>query len=165
MSREIKTMLDSALNITPGCISAYVICRTPQGPRYLLLRRCSQYLRGTWQMVSGGIDAGETAAQTAFREIQEETGLTPHALYSADAVETFYMLSTDKIQFVPVFVAFVDSTDVVLSPHEHDAFEWLPYEDARERLVFSEQRRVIAHIHEQCVQKPPNELLRVQIVI
>lgn len=149
--------------ITPYCISAYVICKTQEGPRYLLIRRCGKYLPGTWQMVSGGIEKGETAPQTAAREIQEETGLVPFAIYSADAVETFYMECNDKINFVPVFVAFVENQNVILSPKEHDAFEWLTVDEAKDRLVWSEQRRVISQIHETFVLKNPNELLRVTL--
>ena len=150
-------------SIAPHCISAYVVCQTSEGPRYLLIRRCGKYLPGTWQMVSGGIESGETAMQAALREIQEETGLIPRALYSADAVETFYMPSHDKITFVPVFVAFVEDLDISLSPQEHDVYEWLSFEDARDRLVWAEQRRVIYHIHNTCVMQEPNELLRMEI--
>lgn len=149
--------------ITPHCISAYVVCQTSEGPRYLLIRRCGKYLPGTWQMISGGIESGETASQAALREIREETGLIPQALYSADAVETFYMQSNDKITFVPVFVAFVKNRKVSLSPKEHDSYEWLSFENARDRLVWAEQRRIICHIHDTCVMRNPNELLRVEI--
>ena len=149
--------------ITPHCISAYVICQASEGPRYLLIRRCGKYLPGTWQMISGGIESGETAGQAALREIQEESGLIPDALYSADAVETFYMQSNDKIAFVPVFVAFVETMEVVLSSKEHDAYEWLPFEAAKEKLVWAEQRRVITHIHETFLTQKPNELLRAEI--
>lgn len=147
--------------ITPHCISAFVISHTPEGPRYLLIRRCGKYLPGTWQMISGGIEEGETASQAAWREIQEETGLTPEALYSADAVETFYMLSEDRIAFVPVFVAFVTNMKVTLSPTEHDAYEWVSFEEAKDKLIWAEQRRVMSQIHETCVLKTPHELLRV----
>lgn len=149
--------------ITPHCVSAYVVCRTSEGPRYLLIRRCGKYLPGTWQMVSGGIEDGETASKAALREIQEETGLIPQALYSADAVETFFMQGNDKITFVPVFVAFVENQNVSLSPKEHDAYEWLSYENARDRLVWAEQRRVFCHIHDTCVMREPNDLLRIEL--
>ena len=149
--------------IIPHCISVYVVYQNSESPLYLLIRRCGKYLPGTWQMISGGIESGETASQAALREIQEETGLIPQALYSADAVETFYMQNHDKITFVPVFVAFVDNLKVSLSPQEHDAYEWLSFENARERLVWAEQRRVISHIHDTCVMRRPNGLLRVEI--
>ncbi len=148
--------------ITPHCISAYVIRLTPEGAFYLLIRRCGKYLTHTWQMISGKIEESETAMEAALREIQEETGLTPSLLYSADAVETFYMQSHDKITFVPVFVAFVEETTVRLSAKEHDAYEWLPFEEAKDRLVWAEQKRVITHIHHCFVLTQPNPLLLIE---
>lgn len=141
--------------ITPFCISAYVICPQPEA-RYLLIRRCSSYLPGTWQMVSGTIEDREKATDAALREIFEETGIIPDRFYSADAVETFYMPAKDKICFVPVFVGIVNEIKPVrLSPKEHDAYEWLPFEEAQQRLAFSEQKRVIAHIHNNFILNEP----------
>lgn len=147
-------------SIIPPCITAYVICLTSEGPRYLLIRRCcGGYLNGTWQMVTGGTIEGETAVQTALREIQEETGLAPVKLYSADAVETFFLHSQNRVIFVPVFVAFVEEMNVQLSTEEHDTYEWLPFEEAKIRLVWAEQRRIIEHVHGLFVIRNPNNLL------
>jgi dATP pyrophosphohydrolase len=110
-------------------------------------------------MVTGSIEKGETAVQAAIREIQEETGLKLTKLYSADAVETFYMPANDKINFVPVFVGFTEEIDVKLSDTEHDAFEWLSFEEAKKRLAWAEQRRILAHVHEFSVRQKPNDLL------
>lgn len=112
-------------------------------------------------MISGGIEKGETAFAAAFREIQEETGLLPSTFYSADAVETFYMKSSDTIALVPVFVAFVDNTTVRLSPKEHDAYEWLSFEDARDRLIWAEQKRVITQIHNSFILQSPSPQLAI----
>jgi dATP pyrophosphohydrolase len=110
-------------------------------------------------MVTGGIHDGETAIQTAFREIEEETGCIPAKLYSADAVETFFLHSQNKIVWVPVFVAFVNDMNVRLCPEEHDAYEWLTFEEAQKRLVWAEQRRIIAHIHEHFGMAEPSPML------
>ncbi len=149
--------------VDPQAISAYIICKTHTDAKYLLIRRCGRLLPGTWQMVTGGVHIGETAWETALREIQEETGIIPDSLYSADTVETFYMASNDKIAFVPVFVAFIhEPTTVQLSPDEHDAYEWLSFENAMKRLVWSEQRRTLTHVHENFVLNEPHSLLLVE---
>ncbi len=150
---------------TPCYVSAYVIRLTAEGARYLLIRRCEKSLNGTWQMVTGGIEPGETASAAALREIREETGLIPSTLYAADAVETFYMHANDKIIFVPVFVSFVEDPEVHLSPEEHDAYEWLTFEEARERLVWAEQKRVITHIQHAFILNKPNPLLLIKSAI
>jgi len=145
--------------ITPQAISAYIICEK----QFLLIRRCGPLLHGTWQMVTGGIHEGEKAWECALREIQEETGLIPDRFYLADAVDTFYMKSIDKIVSVPNFVAFVDSPGKVrLAPKEHDAFEWLPYEQALERLVFAEQKRVLTHVYHNFVLKEPLRIFAIE---
>ena len=118
---------------------------------------------GTWQMVSGKVEPEEKAYQTALREIYEETGLVPYALHVGDAVETFYTQTYDKIMFLPVFVAFVKEMDVQLSHKEHDAYEWLPFQEAKNRLVWAEQKRAITHVHEHFVLQKPNPLLEIDL--
>lgn len=110
-------------------------------------------------MVSGGIHEGETAVEAALREIAEETGVVPDRFYIGDAVEQFYYYPMDKIVFCPVFVAFINKKkEIILSPTEHDAYEWVTFEKAQERLLFAEQRRVLGHIHENFVLRDPNPL-------
>lgn len=147
--------------ISPFCISAFVVFQGDDEKRYLLIRRAGKYLTGTWQMVSGGVQEGEKADEAALREIREETGFANCRLYSADIVESFYFKPKDAIAFVPVFVAFVDKKEPVhLAPDEHDAYAWLTFEEAHERLVFGEQKRAISHIHQYFVMKTPDELHR-----
>ena len=84
-------------------ISAY-ICRVSEGrSKYLVLRRASKYLRGTWQQVSRRIEDGETGWQAALREILEETGLVPDRFYSANWTQTFYEHKQNCINVIPVF--------------------------------------------------------------
>lgn len=143
-------------SITPIAVSVYIL----HNQKYLLIRRCGKYLPGTWQMVTGGIHEGEKAWEAGLRELHEETGLVPDQFYSADAVETFYLKTIDKIAFAPAFVAFINNPEeIVLSPTEHDAYEWLSYEQAKERLAWSEQKRVLSHIQEHFVLKSPSNLL------
>ena len=112
-------------------------------------------------MVVGRMKGGETAWRAALREIAEETGLPPRAFYNSGESEIFYEARSDRMVVVPAFVAFVDSGEVALSPDEHDAFEWLCFEEARARLEFPQQRRVLASIHENFVLADPDERLRI----
>jgi dihydroneopterin triphosphate diphosphatase len=111
-------------------------------------------------MVTGKINNGEKAYEAAMREVREETGLMLDRLYVADAVETCYMKSTDKIHLIPVFVAFIDSlsVEVKLSLDEHDDYEWVAYDVALDRLAFAEQKRVLAHIRQNFILNDPNPL-------
>ncbi len=126
----------------------------------LLLKR-AESLVGEWCQIAGGIEEGETAWQAAIRELGEETGLTPQALYSADICEQFYSAARDAITTAPVFAAFVDADAVVTLNHEHSAYRWMCFAEARERVTFGGQRRVLDWVEQEFVRRPPAEHLRI----
>ncbi|MBY5971229.1 NUDIX hydrolase [Ferrimonas balearica] len=53
-----------------------VLCVCLRGSEVLLVRRANPPDAGLWGFPGGKIDAGETMAQAAQRELAEETGLT-----------------------------------------------------------------------------------------
>lgn len=60
------------------------ICLTNPDGRIWVGERMS--FPGAWQMPQGGIDPGESPRDAAFRELQEETGLSPQAVQLIDAL-------------------------------------------------------------------------------
>ncbi len=141
------------------CISAYIIHKNGLDTRYLLLKRSGQYLPDTWQMVTGKVNPHEVTWEAAIREIQEETGIIASNLYTADAVETFYVPHLDRVIFAPVFLTFVeDIPPITLSPTEHSEYKWLSFDEAQKRLIWGEQRRIISHIQEYFIEKTPSDL-------
>lgn len=125
---------------------------------YLMLKRAPHImLGGTWQMVSGSIEPGEKAYEAAFRELQEETGLTPIHYYQASYVNRFYFAATDQILFSPVFAAEVAAEAVVKLSDEHTDFAWVDYDEAMARFPWPGQRKSLAVIREQFIQRKPFE--------
>jgi predicted NUDIX family NTP pyrophosphohydrolase len=64
----------------PRPLSAGILLfrRTGRGPEVLLVRPGGPFWRnrdaGAWMMPKGGVEPGETPAQAALREFEEETG-------------------------------------------------------------------------------------------
>jgi dATP pyrophosphohydrolase len=71
-----------------------------------------------WQSVTGTLHWDETPAETAAREVREETGIDPVGLVDAAVIRRFPIL--------PEWQA------VTINPDEHKAYHWLPLDNAIE---------------------------------
>src|SRR5215472_15608341 len=110
----------------------------------LVLRRAAGRTRaGAWEIVHSTIEPGETPVQTSRRELKEETGLSPVALYNLSRTEAFYQHDTDVLAVIPVFAAFVANDATPKLSEEHDAHEWLAPADAKTRLAWPRERRAL----------------------
>lgn len=142
-------------------VSVLVLTGRGADTRVLLVCRASEYLRGAWSYVAGHIEHGETAWQAARRELREETGLVPDALFATTRCEQFYDRYEDCIQVVPAFVARMDGgAEVHLNP-EHSAFRWLTFDDAAATVPFGSQRDLLAHVRREFIEREPAEFLRI----
>jgi dATP pyrophosphohydrolase len=101
---------------------------------------------GTWQAVSGGIEAGETAWQAAIRELREEAGLIPAEFYRLPVVNTFYISADDTLWHAVPFCAIVDPAAVVVLNDEHDAARWVPRERAHQAFMWATDQQAIAEL-------------------
>jgi len=126
-------------------VDVYVLRPAGGGWDVLCLRRAPhERSAGTWETVHGHIDGGETPVAAAVRELAEETGLAAARLYNVSRVEGFYLHRTDALVLIPVFCALVAAgADVRLSA-EHDAWVWLPPDQAAQRFAWPRERRALA---------------------
>lgn len=127
-------------------VDVYVLRQGATGLETLVLRRSSAgRCPGSWEVVHGSIEPGETPGAAALRELAEETACVPERFYNLSRTESFYRHTTDEIGLIPVFAAFVPDTAVRLSA-EHDAAEWLSIPAAQGRLAWPRERRALEDI-------------------
>jgi dihydroneopterin triphosphate diphosphatase len=127
-------------------IDVYVLRGRGPAMECLVLRRGpAGRCPGSWETVHGHIEAGEAPREAAVRELFEETGLRPERLYNLSRVEAFYLHGTDAVELIPVFAAFVEDAPVRIGP-EHEAFEWLPFAEARGRFAWPRERRALEDV-------------------
>jgi dATP pyrophosphohydrolase len=111
-------------------VSVIVVRRKDGEPQILFLRRSGGRFGGQWWPITGTREASEDPAHCAFRELEEETGLTPVALYRSK--------HTAPVEggkgHLKAFIASVDSTATVQLNWEHDAYQWCSLETAREMV-------------------------------
>lgn len=113
--------------------------------QYLLLH----YPGGHWGFPKGKIEQGEDKEQTALRELKEETGIeTAEILPDFEAKIEYFFRVKNELYFKEVMflIGRVDTQNITLS-HEHQAYEWLDYEKAHERLTYQNSKDVLKHAH------------------
>ena len=117
--------------------SVLVVIHTP-ALEVLLIERADQ--PGYWQSVTGSLDTpGEVLADTARREVLEETGIRGGTLRDWGQSNVYEIYPVWRHRYAPgvthntehVFGLTVSAgTPVVLDPREHLQFRWLPWRDA-----------------------------------
>ena len=101
---------------------------------------------GSWEVVHGKIESGESPVTAALRELAEETGLTPERFYNLSRTESFYLHRTDQLAMIPVFAAVVSTDAQPKVSDEHDLFRWLPIAAAEGTLAWPRERRAVADL-------------------
>ncbi|WP_233992721.1 NUDIX hydrolase [Salinibacter altiplanensis] len=129
-------------NSAPRVVDVYPYRESSVNPEFLLLHRAPGTLyAGQWRMVGGKIDTGEAAWETALREVDEETGHSPDRLWTIPSVNAFYEWQADRMNLIPAFAAALPADPTL--DDEHDAFTWLPAEEAAAHLAWPEQQRLL----------------------
>jgi dATP pyrophosphohydrolase len=132
--------------------SVLVVVHTPT-LECLLLERAEP--RGFWQSVTGSLRWGETAAQCAARELNEETGLDSGGLRDAHVQRSFPILPAWRARYSPDvernvehlwFLEVPEVGPVKLEPTEHVAYLWLPIDGAIEKVASWTNREALQRL-------------------
>jgi dATP pyrophosphohydrolase len=137
-------------------VSVLVVIHTP-ALDVLLLERTAH--PGFWQSVTGSREALETPAETAHREVGEETGIDTrrHALSDWQITNTFEIFAEWRHRYAPgvthntehVFSLQVPGRlAITTAPDEHRDWLWLPWREAAERCFSWSNRDAILMLPE-----------------
>lgn len=149
------------MKIRTDHVTVFVVRRARDDFEFLQLRRSAgDYLGGTWQTVRGSAEAGETAVQTARRELAEETGLTPIEFYSLGVIESFFIAAADTLFHSPAFLAIVPTDATVELDAEHDEFRWVSRPDAPGLFMWSSEQPLFHAVDQILSDRPANAHLK-----
>ena len=136
-------------------VSVLVVLHDGNG-NILLIERADR--AGFWQSVTGSIEAGETLAQTARREVQEETGITlsDGQLHDWQQSRQYEIYPHWRHRYPPgitrntehVFSARIAPDTAIRLSKEHTAFCWLERTDAAEKVFSPSNRQAILELTE-----------------
>ncbi len=109
--------------------------RGKNGPEFLLL---FNLFFEQWQFPRGGVEAAESDVACAWREFQEETGLSIQKLHEDCRVELHYISTIRNYvieRTVVYYLAEVDSGEVSLGDENHCEERWVDAHEAWELLT------------------------------
>ena len=101
---------------------------------------------GQWAFPKGHIERGESAAEAAKRELQEETGIVDVNIISdISFVENYkFNRAGDTIyKSVTYFLGMTQNFRVQLQKNELNDYRWLGYEDALNLTTFKEGKNIL----------------------
>ena len=142
-------------------VSVLVVIHTP-ALEVLLLERADH--PGYWQSVTGSQNAGETLAQTAAREVMEETGLDVrrHALSDWNLRQEYEIFKEWRWRYAPGVthntehafgLTLPEPMPVQVAPREHLGYVWLPWEEAAQRCFSWSNAAAVRKLPERVIGK------------
>ena len=144
-------------------VIAFVVASAGDAARFLLLKR-KKAPAGAWCPVSGRIEGGEAAWQTALREVTEETGITGGTLFTAGVVDSFYDPAANTVELMPIFVLMIAAEMPVTLDDSQSEYAWLDVKAAEERLTFAGHRRALLTIRHDFIDRTPDPLKRIMVI-
>ena len=119
--------------------AAGVVCF--RGDEVLLIRRATPPHVGEWSLPGGRLEKDEEPAVAALRELTEETGVTARLLGLIEILDTI-MGDPERLYLLHDYAAVWTGGEP--SPGDDaDRAEFVPFEQAVERVAWSETARII----------------------
>jgi ADP-ribose pyrophosphatase YjhB (NUDIX family) len=108
-----------------------------------LIGRVDRRGRMMWSLPKGHIETGETAEQTAVREVAEETGIEGSVITQLGKIDYWFVSEGRRIHKT-VHHYLLRSTGGELSDADYEVAEvaWVPLVELPKRLTYSDERRL-----------------------
>ena len=112
--------------------------------RAAVIGRLDRRGRLLWSLPKGHIEAGETAEQTAVREVAEETGIHSRVLYPLGSID-YWFVAEDRRVHKTVHHFLLEALSGELSDEDVEVTEvaWVPLGELDERLAYADERRLV----------------------
>ena len=115
----------------------------------VLIGRVDRRGRMLWSLPKGHIEQGETAEQTAIREVAEETGIHGHVLARLGSIDYWFVTEGRRVhKTVHHYLLRFSGGELCDEDVEVTEVAWVPVTELPERLAYADERRLAKVAHE-----------------
>jgi 8-oxo-dGTP pyrophosphatase MutT (NUDIX family) len=136
----METKQDTSYGIVP-------LFRNGDVWRVLVVHQISYRGDDFWIFPKGHAEVDESPEEAAFRELEEETGVTEVALHSGSPISISYSFVHEGVRIektVEYFIGICSSQKTNISqPHEIKELKWCSFEEAQNLLTHQNSRDVL----------------------
>ena len=120
-----------------------VVDRSGATPRAAVIGRRDRRGRLLWSLPKGHVEVGETYADAAIREVEEETGIRGRVLHELGTLD-YWFVAEDRRVHKTVHHYLLEAAGGQLSDQdvEVDQVAWVPLDELRSRLAYAGERRL-----------------------
>ncbi|MGH3344601.1 MAG: NUDIX domain-containing protein [Carbonactinosporaceae bacterium] len=113
-------------------------------PQAALIARRDRRGRLLWSLPKGHIEEGESAAEAAVREVEEETGIRGQVVAPLGTID-FWFVAEDRRVHKTVHHYLLRAAGGELSDADVEVAEvaWVPLAEVPERLAYADERRLV----------------------
>jgi 8-oxo-dGTP pyrophosphatase MutT (NUDIX family) len=115
----------------------------PENQVAALIGRVDRRGRMLWSLPKGHIEQGETAEQTAIREVAEETGIQGDVLASLGSIDYWFVTDGRRVhKTVHHYLLRFRGGELSDDDLEVSEVAWVPLGELRSRLAYADERRL-----------------------
>jgi len=114
-----------------------------------LIGRMDRRGRMIWSLPKGHIEQGETAEQTAIREVAEETGIHGHVLAALGSIDYWFVTEGRRVhKTVHHYLLRFSGGELCDEDVEVTEVAWVPVNELPKRLAYADERRLAKVAHD-----------------
>ncbi len=108
-----------------------------------LIGRLDRRGRMLWSLPKGHIEQGETAEQTAIREVAEETGIQGSVLAALGSIDYWFVTEGNRVhKTVHHYLLRFSGGELSDDDIEVSEVAWVPVQELPSRLAYADERRL-----------------------
>jgi len=121
-----------------------VLDRSGEVPRAALIARHDRRGRLVWSLPKGHVEPGETSAEAAVREVEEETGIRGRVLAPLGTID-FWFVADQRRVHKTVHHFLLEAEGGELSDDDIEVVEvaWFDLPDVSGALAYADERRLL----------------------